>query len=64
VIKSFDPPPILNPTMNEDILTLDKGRVILQRPAKFSEESYQDFENWVNLMLRKAKRSIEKPKEK
>ncbi len=50
--------------MNEDILTLDKGRVILQRPAKFSEESYQDFENWVNLMLRKAKRSIEKPKEK
>lgn len=47
------------PRVRQDIWTLDEGPVILNYPAKMSAESYADFEAWINLQLKKIKRSIE-----
>lgn len=44
--------------MNQDIFTLEEGDVTLQWPKHMSNESYNDFKSWVDLILRKAKRSI------
>lgn len=49
----------LAPGAREDVYTLEEGQVILRMPGKLSAASYQDFEDWVNLVLRKAKRSVE-----
>ena len=46
--------------MNNDTFTLDEGQVILQWPAKMSPESYEDFKSWLDLVARKAKRTVEK----
>ena len=51
-------PPPKKPGMKQDIFTLDEGQVVLQWPAKLSQDSYEDFEGWINLILRRAKRSI------
>lgn len=45
--------------MKEDIFSLAEGDVSLQWPASLSEDSYQDLEDWMKLMLRKIKRNIE-----
>ena len=42
----------------EDVFTLEEGNVVLQWPSSMSLESYQDVESWVQLVLRKVKRSI------
>jgi hypothetical protein len=42
----------------QDTFTLDEGPAVLQWPAKMSETSYEDFKDWVELQLRKIKRSI------
>lgn len=42
----------------EATLPLEEGQAILRWPDKLSQNSYQDFEDWVGLMLRRAKRSI------
>jgi len=44
--------------VKQDIFTLEEGQVVLQWPAKLSQDSYEDFEGWINLILRRAKRSI------
>jgi hypothetical protein len=44
--------------MNSDVFTLDEGEVILQWPSRMSPESYEDFKDWIELMTRKAKRSV------
>lgn len=41
-----------------DVFSLDEGRVILEWPEKMSPESYEDFQAWVELQVRKIKRSI------
>lgn len=46
--------------MNEDTFTLEEGQVLLQWPKQFSQESYEDFEDWLELIRKKAKRSIVK----
>jgi len=46
--------------MNQDTFTLDEGQALLQWPDNFTPESYEDFEGWIQLVLRKAKRSIGK----
>jgi hypothetical protein len=46
------------PGMNSDVFTLDEGEVILQWPSRMSPESYEDFKDWIELMTRKAKRSV------
>lgn len=41
-----------------DVFTLDEGVVVLEWPEKMSAESYEDFQSWVEIQLRKIKRSI------
>lgn len=41
-----------------DVFSLDEGRVILEWPESMSAESYEDFQAWVEIQLRKIKRSI------
>ena len=44
--------------MKEDVFTLEEGPVILQYPESLSQESFEDLESWLQLVIRKAKRSI------
>ena len=44
--------------MKEDVFTLKEGLAVIQWPTQLSEESYEDFEAWMNLVLRKAARSV------
>lgn len=46
------------PGTKEDVFTLDEGPVVLQYPERLSPESFEDFESWLQLVIRKAKRSI------
>ena len=42
-----------------DTFSLDEGLVVLQWPEKLSAASYEDFESWIGIVLRKIKRSIQ-----
>jgi len=44
--------------MKEDVFTLEEGPVVLQYPETLSQESFEDLESWLTLVIRKAKRSI------
>lgn len=55
-VPVFKPAPVGS---RQDIFSLNEGQVILQWPAQLSQESYDDFESWVQLQLRKIKRSIQ-----
>jgi len=44
--------------MKEDVFTLNEGPIVLQYPDRLSQESFEDFESWLQLIIRKAKRSI------
>jgi hypothetical protein len=41
-----------------DVFSLPEGEVVLQWPEPLSSESYEDFESWLKLVLRKVKRSV------
>lgn len=43
----------------EDVFTLDEGPVVLQWPDRISPTSAQDLEDWLALIIRKAKRQAE-----
>lgn len=45
--------------LKQDTFTLDEGPVVLQWPSHLSKTSYEDFESWIQLQLRKIKRSIQ-----
>lgn len=47
------------PNVRQDVWNLDEGPVVLQYPAKLSAASFEDFESWITLQLRKIKRGIE-----
>jgi hypothetical protein len=42
----------------QDTFSLDEGQVVLIFPEKMSDTSYEDFKDWIELQLRKIKRSI------
>lgn len=44
--------------VKQDTFSLDEGQVVLQFPEKMSPDSYEDFKDWIELQLRKIKRSI------
>jgi len=46
------------PGMNQDVFTLEEGDVMIQWPKALSAASYQDLEDWLELIKRKAKRAI------
>jgi len=41
-----------------DVFTLDEGPVVIQWPERLSEASFEDFETWMQLILRRARRSV------
>ena len=47
------------PGMNNEVFTLEEGEVVLQWPSKLSPESFEDFDAWLTIILRKAKRASE-----
>ena len=47
------------PDVRQDIFSLDEGQVVLQWPAQLSEASYEDLKDWLELQLRKIKRSVQ-----
>ncbi len=51
------------PGMNQDTFTLDEGQVVLQWPASFSPENYEDLKDWLELMARRMKRAVREAKE-
>jgi hypothetical protein len=48
--------------MKEDVFTLDEGQVVLQWPENLSQASFEDFESWLELVIRKVKRSVQSEK--
>jgi hypothetical protein len=56
----FRRPPVTAGT-KQDVFSLPEGEVVLQWPEPLSPESYEDFESWLNLVLRKVKRSVREP---
>jgi hypothetical protein len=46
--------------IRQDIFTLEEGRVVLQWPDRLSAGSLEDFEDWLQLMLRKVRRSADR----
>lgn len=51
------PPPSAG--LKQDTFSLEEGTVVLQWPSSLSQESYDDFKDWIDLQLRKIKRSIQ-----
>lgn len=45
----------------QDVFSLPEGEIVLEWPEPLSPESYEDFESWLKLVLRKAKRSVREP---
>jgi hypothetical protein len=54
----YEPEVLTNYLIESARKTLDEGEVILRYPAALSQESFEDFEEWLQLVIRKAKRSI------
>lgn len=55
--KTINNPPLPpKPGESEYVDVLGEGRVILRMPSRLSPASFQDFNDWIQLILRKAKR--------
>ena len=49
-----------SPGMNNEVFALEEGEVTLQWPANMSSESYEEFKEWLNLLAKKIKRTVDK----
>lgn len=58
VVADFQANYKIEGAMRRDTFSLDEGRVVLEWPEKMSAAGFEDFESWVQLQLRKIKRSI------
>lgn len=54
----------MQPGVKEDVFSLDEGQVVLKYPERLSPESFEDFESWLQLVIRKAKRSVRQEDDK
>lgn len=45
--------------MRQEIFALAEGDVTIQWPEQLSTDSYQDFTDWLDLLKRKIKRSVQ-----
>ena len=50
--------PPLKTGMTQAVYPLEEGEALLQMPNSFSKDSFDDFEAWIKLVLKTAKRSI------
>jgi hypothetical protein len=44
--------------IREAVFPFDQGQALLQWPERLSPEEFEDFEAWLQIVIRKAKRSI------
>jgi hypothetical protein len=49
--------------MRQEVFTLTEGDVTISWPESISPESFEDFNDWVAILLRKVKRSVDKAEE-
>ena len=47
-----------NIEIKQDVFTLDEGKAVIQWPAHLSQDSFDEFDSWLKLVVGKAKRSI------
>lgn len=47
--------------MRQEVFALEEGDVTIQWPESISEESFEDFNDWMVILLRKVKRGIRAP---
>jgi hypothetical protein len=47
--------------MRQDVFTLSEGDVTIQWPEQLSQESFEDFADWLRILERKIKRSVQAP---
>jgi hypothetical protein len=46
-------------TQEEEVFSLPEGRAVLAYPHQMSADSFEDFEAWLRLVLRKLKRRVD-----
>lgn len=46
--------------MKQERFALDNGDVIIQWPSNMSKESFEDFSDWLDILKRKVKRSVDR----
>jgi hypothetical protein len=44
----------------QDVFSLDEGQVVIQWPADMSAESFEDFQDWLKLLVKKVGRAYKK----
>ena len=44
--------------MKQDTFTLDEGTVTIQWPSRLSKASFDDLNDWLEIMTRKMKRAV------
>ena len=60
-IPSQRPPqgrPTMQPGIKEDVFNLEEGSVVVQYPDRLTQDSFEDFQSYLQLVIRKAKRSV------
>ncbi|MCZ6817684.1 MAG: hypothetical protein O7F76_13435, partial [Planctomycetota bacterium] len=50
--------PRLPPNAREDVFGLSEGDVVLQYPARLSQESFEDLRDWLQIEIRKIRRLV------
>jgi hypothetical protein len=54
------PPEALPSTHRRDVFSLEEGDVTITLPSALSEDSYEDLKDWLELVVRKTRRSVSK----
>jgi hypothetical protein len=58
--KRPEPPAIpAGARVRQDVFSLTEGTITIQWPASLSQESFQDFSDWLELLKRRIQRSVE-----
>lgn len=50
-----------NPSMRQDVFSIEEGAVTIEWPAALSVDSLKDIEDWLTIVKRKISRSVQKP---
>lgn len=48
--------------MRQEVFTLDSGDVVIRWPSSMSQESYEDFTAWLDILKRKVGRTVQESK--
>ena len=51
--------PPIGANMRQETFTLSDSEILIQFPSEISEEDFEDFEDWLTILKRKVKRSVQ-----